>query len=489
MDSSLSDRKSPGAGTVAGAAARARSVTRSPRSKSPRSKAERALVSDQGNQWFPAEDTVNRRVALATTTGSHTRGNAGSRGGKKSIHGGSVVRKEQDSPGIISPFNAAHIIWDLFVSFLLLVTLVTLPLGMAFETLSSDIYWFNFVVDCIFILDIIKSFSTGYVDSDDFEVMDRYSVTKNYLLGWFVPDLFSSIPIEFILKTMGADSGDDQLLGRSSKALKMLRLLRMAKLLRLMRVSRVFVYLRFARRLVEDKLKIPLSDATIKLSRLFLAYLMFAHWIACIFFMVCRLYDFPSNSWAYKILHLSEGEQYSWALFKALYNMIGGEEIMTSGFEASCPEIRGDSWCTLESWLTLLCLYAGNIFYALVISEFSVIVLSMDRAGRMYSEKVEEVNEYMRSKQLSPMLREQVREYYTIAFQDRKLFDEASIMKELSPALRMRILEENRKDLFNRVPFLRSAHPERQHFSAMLSTRLSPLCCLEKEFIFEEVYC
>ena len=482
MDYSLADRKSPGAGTAAGAAARARSVTRSPRSKSC---ARAGTGPEQGNQWFPAEDTVNRRVALATTT----HGNAGSQGGKKSIHGGSVVRKEQNSPGIISPFNAAHIIWDLFVSFLLLVTLVTLPLGMAFETVSSDIYWFNFVVDCIFILDIIKSFSTGYVDSDDIEVMDRYSVTKNYLLGWFMPDLFSSIPIEFILKTMGADSGDDQLLGRSSKALKMLRLLRMAKLLRLMRVSRVFVYLRYARRLVEDKLKIPLSDATIKLSRLFLAYLMFAHWIACIFFMVCRLYDFPSNSWAYKILHLSEGEQYSWALFKALYNMIGGEEIMTSGFEASCPEIRGDSWCTLESWLTLLCLYAGNIFYALVISEFSVIVLSMDRAGRMYSEKVEEVNEYMRSKQLSPMLREQVREYYTIAFQDRKLFDEASIMKELSPALRMRILEENRKDLFNRVPFLRSAHPERQHFSAMLSTRLSPLCCLEKEFIFEEVRC
>ena len=166
--------------------------------------------------------------------------------------------------------------------------------------------------------------------------------------------------------------------------------------------------------------------------------------------------------------------------------MIGGEEIMTSGFENSCPEIRGDSWCTLESWLTLLCLYAGKIFYGVVISEFSVIVLSMDRAGRMYSEKVEEVNEYMRSKQLSPMLREQVREYYTIAFQDRKLFDEASIMKELSPALRMRILEENRKDLFNRVPFLRSVDKERKDFSAMLSTQLSPLCCLEKESIFEE---
>jgi hypothetical protein len=262
-------------------------------------------------QWFPNIETVNRRVALATSGSqpAHSQGTAGNEGGK-SIHGKSVVRKDTVSKGIISPFNAAHICWDLFVSFLLLVTLITLPLGLAFEQLSADVYYFNLTVDCIFILDIIKSFNTGYVNSDDIEVMDRYSVTKSYLLGWFVPDLCSSVPIEFILKTIGANSSDDQLVGRTTKTLKMLRLMRMAKLMRLMRVSRVFVYLRYARRLIEDKLKIPLSDATIKLSRLFIAYLVFAHWIACLFFMICRLFEFPSNSWAYKTLHLSEGEQY-----------------------------------------------------------------------------------------------------------------------------------------------------------------------------------
>ena len=261
-------------------------------------------------QWFPAVDTVIRRVALATSGSQPAhKGNAGNKGGK-SILGKSVVRKDTVSKGIISPFNAAHICWDLFVSFLLLVTLITLPLGLAFEQLSADVYYFNLTVDCIFILDIIKSFNTGYVNSDDIEVMDRYSVTKSYLLGWFIPDLCSSVPIEFILKTIGANSSEDNMIGRTTKTLKMLRLMRMAKLLRLMRVSRVFVYLRYARRLVEDKLKIPLSDATIKLSRLFIAYLVFAHWIACLFFMVCRLYEFPSNSWAYKTLHLSEGEQY-----------------------------------------------------------------------------------------------------------------------------------------------------------------------------------
>ena len=266
----------------------------------------------QHQQWFPPVETVNRRVALATSGSqpAHSQqGTAGNEGGK-SIHGKSVVRKDTVSKGIISPFNAAHICWDLFVSFLLLVTLITLPLGLAFEQLSADVYYFNLTVDCIFILDIIKSFNTGYVNSDDIEVMDRYSVTKSYLLGWFVPDLCSSVPIEFILKTIGANSSDDQLVGRTTKTLKMLRLMRMAKLMRLMRVSRVFVYLRYARRLIEDKLKIPLSDATIKLSRLFIAYLVFAHWIACLFFMICRLFEFPSNSWAYKTLHLSEGEQY-----------------------------------------------------------------------------------------------------------------------------------------------------------------------------------
>ena len=296
----------------------------------------------QHQQWFPPIESVKRRVALATSGSqpAHNQSTAGSQGGK-SIHGKSVVRKDTVSKGIISPFNAAHICWDLFVSFLLLVTLITLPLGLAFEQLSADVYYFNLTVDCIFILDIIKSFNTGYVNSDDIEVMDRYSVTKSYLLGWFIPDLCSSVPIEFILKTIGANSSEDQLVGRTTKTLKMLRLMRMAKLLRLMRVSRVFVYLRYARRLVEDKLKIPLSDATIKLSRLFIAYLVFAHWIACLFFMICRLYEFPSNSWAYKTLHLSEGEQYvgvndEWCECIRLRSFVWREWLDSSGRDAFC---------------------------------------------------------------------------------------------------------------------------------------------------------
>ena len=55
--------------------------------------------------------------------------------------------------------------------------------------------------------------------------------------------------------------------------------------------------------------------------------------------------------------------------FKALMTMIG------LGFESPplvntvCTE-RSD-WCTIEHWITLICLYIGSIFYALLISSVS----------------------------------------------------------------------------------------------------------------------
>ena len=60
-------------------------------------------------------------------------------------------------------------IWDIVVTFVLLVTLVTMPLGLGFEEINDQMFEFNLAVDCIFLLDLLKSFFTGVV-TDDGEV-------------------------------------------------------------------------------------------------------------------------------------------------------------------------------------------------------------------------------------------------------------------------------------------------------------------------------
>ena len=138
---------------------------------------------------------------------------------------------------------------------------------MAFEGMNDDMFWFNFLVDVIFISDLFKSFFTGFIieEEDDYVELSHKKIIRNYLQGWFVPDLVSSVPLDAILKWSGAGDAEGADLARSSKALKLLRLMRLAKLFRLMRVSRVFRYVRFAKAIIEDKFKIRIPDAFIKM--------------------------------------------------------------------------------------------------------------------------------------------------------------------------------------------------------------------------------
>ena len=44
-----------------------------------------------------------------------------------------------------------------------MLTVLTMPIGLAFSKTNSDMFGFNFTIDIIFILDLIKSFFTGSV--------------------------------------------------------------------------------------------------------------------------------------------------------------------------------------------------------------------------------------------------------------------------------------------------------------------------------------
>ena len=62
---------------------------------------------------------------------------------------------------VIHPLSIFHSVWDFSVSIVLMLTIVTMPISMAFEGINDDMFYFNLLVDLIFISDLIKSFFTG----------------------------------------------------------------------------------------------------------------------------------------------------------------------------------------------------------------------------------------------------------------------------------------------------------------------------------------
>ena len=100
---------------------------------------------------------------------------------------------------LIHPQGSFHATWDILVSLLILLTVITMPLSLGWEELNEYFFSMNLTVDFIFLLDVCKNFCTGYVDENEAIIMNASLVRKNYLSGFFITDFCSSIPLDLIL--------------------------------------------------------------------------------------------------------------------------------------------------------------------------------------------------------------------------------------------------------------------------------------------------
>jgi CRP-like cAMP-binding protein len=173
---------------------------------------------------------------------------------------------------------------------------------------------------------------------------------------------------------------------------------------------------------------------------------------------------------------------YSWALYKSLGHMIQLDETVWPIANNACDSNGESKWCAIEAWSTLVSLYIGTCFYALLISQVSSIILGWDVGRRRFREKLEQVNEYMRAKKLPGEMRDKVRGFYSVQFAEGRMYDENEIMKELTPGLRRDILFYNSRMLFEEVPVLCNT-PE---FAKAVAPHLVPWVNFKEEVVFEE---
>ena len=391
---------------------------------------------------------------------------------------------------IISPLSLGHSLWDLYIALVLIVSLTSLPVGMAFDEVGDSMFVMNVVIDIFFICDIGVTFATGFVDENDVLIMEPTPIALGYLKSWFFMDVIASVPMDLILhlieesqKTENLDAAE---LANLTKLFKMMRLVRMLKLVRLFRLSRVAKYVRSFRLWLQHHLMFQIPQAFLQIGKLVIVLVIVAHWLGCTFFMISKQFDHPFDSWVVQsgLIRKSTGEKYAWSFLKALYMIIGGEEMLPSGNGIGCNDV--DEYCAVESWMSMIALYIGIVFSALLISEVGVIVGALDRSRQLYHDKLQEANEYMRANKLSPELREHVREYFALRYSDQKMFHEQTILEDLSPNLRTRIREEVSSNIVTRVPILHENDKNHAFIDGIVTQLKGPLICFVGEVIFYE---
>ena len=76
---------------------------------------------------------------------------------------------------MLYPHYVGYATWDVFINGILIFSCVVTPLQIAlFEDMSSGWTAINWIIDGLFLIDIIVNFNAAYYDDDFVLIDDRY---------------------------------------------------------------------------------------------------------------------------------------------------------------------------------------------------------------------------------------------------------------------------------------------------------------------------
>ncbi|XP_049633607.1 potassium/sodium hyperpolarization-activated cyclic nucleotide-gated channel 4 [Suncus etruscus] len=373
-----------------------------------------------------------------------------------------AVEREQErvkSAGfwIIHPYSDFRFYWDLTMLLLMVGNLIIIPVGITFFKDENTTPWivFNVVSDTFFLIDLVLNFRTGIVVEDNTEIiLDPQRIKMKYLKSWFVVDFISSIPVDYIFLIV--ETRIDSEVYKTARALRIVRFTKILSLLRLLRLSRLIRYIHQWEEIFH--MTYDLASAVVRIVNLIGMMLLLCHWDGCLQFLVPMLQDFPDDCWVAinGMVNNSWGKQYSYALFKAMSHML------CIGYGRQAPVGMSDVW------LTMLSMIVGATCYAMFIGHATALIQSLDSSRRQYQEKYKQVEQYMSFHKLPPDTRQRIHDYYEHRYQG-KMFDEESILGELSEPLREEIINFNCRKLVASMPLFANADP---NFVTSMLTKL-----------------
>ncbi|XP_027714336.1 potassium/sodium hyperpolarization-activated cyclic nucleotide-gated channel 3-like, partial [Vombatus ursinus] len=199
---------------------------------------------------------------------------------------------------IIHPYSDFRFYWDLIMLLLMVGNLIVLPVGITFFKEENSPPWivFNVLSDTFFLLDLVLNFRTGIVVEEGAEILlAPQAIRTRYLRTWFLVDLISSIPVDYIFLVVELEPRLDAEVYKTARALRIVRFTKILSLLRLLRLSRLIRYIHQWEEIFH--MTYDLASAVVRIFNLIGMMLLLCHWDGCLQFLVPMLQDFPPDCW------------------------------------------------------------------------------------------------------------------------------------------------------------------------------------------------
>ena len=155
-----------------------------------------------------------------------------------------LANKSKQAHNCIHPKNQCKLVWDVYITLVLILVCAITPLNLAFEanadpTLKRTL--FETWIDVSFMIDIVIIFNTAYYDDKYKFICDKKVIARDYLTSWFCIDLISCIPLQLLTFTSFNNLFK---FARLSKLYRMVKIARLARLLKMLKTkSRIVRYI------------------------------------------------------------------------------------------------------------------------------------------------------------------------------------------------------------------------------------------------------
>nr|CAB3258018.1 potassium voltage-gated channel subfamily H member 8-like [Phallusia mammillata] len=358
------------------------------------------------------------------------------------------------SPLTILHFGTAKTIWDWFVVLVTVYVTSVVPYYAAIHSIPSNHTQpdnpllrhstspkhlpIDILVEMVFIIDIVLTFRTTYVNKSGWVVSDFRRIAINYLRTWFVIDLIAALPVDTISGIFKVE-----FFAHPVPLLKTVRLLRLFRLLH--KIDRWSQY------------------SALVLAMLMLMFGLVAHWLACIWFTI-GWQEFNEQPMGIKngvgwLFELSE------TLQKPFYfNGTGGPDVTNSYitslyFTLSSLTSVGfgnvSANTDSEKIFSICVMMIGALMHAVVFGNVTAIIQLMYARRQQYDIKMRDLKDFIKVNRLSKPIKRRMIDYFQQTWEESGGVNPNEIMKDFPREIRADVAMHLHKELLSMPMFQR----------------------------------
>lgn len=144
--------------------------------------------------------------------------------------------------------------------------------------------YIDLMADLVFCSDILVNLHLPYDDNKGRRVTQRTKIFFRYLKGWFVVDVISAIPLDFLFRLLSQTA-------QASIGNNLLRFLRIGRLYKLVKITRVVGIFKRGKKNLFARCRefFKLNTGCVRFAWFLYSTLMFVHLTGCLWFYIARL--------------------------------------------------------------------------------------------------------------------------------------------------------------------------------------------------------